>query len=177
MQSSTTNDEQPASQNVNTKKDSATTRQHNQIKKKVSINKTKVNLLIKNGNDNRAAHVENHEANVVTASDSSDNGNVQHNRNELQAFFDANYHDYRFIDRENADSGTFNYVKGIFDKINTLLGSNNNQLTIRLATCIQRIGTSCCFNSYNASTSCNKLAVDQTEFKRVLLSLELQSLR
>ncbi|WP_398572408.1 hypothetical protein, partial [Staphylococcus aureus] len=27
-----------------------------------------------------------------------------------------------FIDRENADSGTFNYVKGIFDKINTLLG-------------------------------------------------------
>ncbi len=38
------------------------------------------------GNHNRAAHVENHEANVVTASDSSDNGNVQHDRNELTHF-------------------------------------------------------------------------------------------
>ncbi len=98
MQSSTTNDEQPASQNVNTKKDSATARQHNQIKKKVSINKTKVNLLIKMETSNRAAHVENHEANVMASS--YDNGNVQHDRNELQAFFNANYHDYRFIAHE-----------------------------------------------------------------------------
>ncbi len=47
-----------------------------------------------------------------------------------RAFFDANYHDYRFIDRENADSGTFNYVKGIFDKINTL-SAVMIQLTIK----------------------------------------------
>lgn len=49
------------------------------------MNKTKVVLLTK-GNDNNATHVENHEANVVTASDSSDSGSVQHDRNELQAF-------------------------------------------------------------------------------------------
>ena len=49
------------------------------------MNKMKVVLLTKE-NDNKAAHVENHEANVVTASDSPDNGNVQHDRNELQAF-------------------------------------------------------------------------------------------
>ncbi|MDN8915730.1 hypothetical protein Q0O72_14065, partial [Staphylococcus aureus] len=45
-----------------------------------------------------------------------------------------NFHDYRFIDRENADSGSFNYVKGIFDKIITFLGSidpiNNKDLQL-----------------------------------------------
>ncbi len=54
-QSSTTNDEQPASQNVNTKKDSATASgQHNQIKKKVSIKKkqNESQSANKNGNDN-----------------------------------------------------------------------------------------------------------------------------
>lgn len=86
-------------------------------------------------NANEVTHVDSHRANVVTASDVSDNsGNVHHDRNELQAFFDANYHDYRFIDRENADSGTFKYVKGIFDKINMLLGNNgvinNNELQL-----------------------------------------------
>lgn len=134
-QSSTTNDEQPASQNVNTKKDSATAATTQPDKEKSKHKQNESQSANKNGNDNRAAHVENHEANVVTASDSSDNGNVQHDRNELQAFFDANYHDYRFIDRENADSGTFNYVKGIFDKINTLLGSNDpiNNKDLQLA--------------------------------------------
>ncbi|HHD1303041.1 TPA: hyperosmolarity resistance protein Ebh, partial [Staphylococcus aureus] len=134
-QSSTTNDEQPASQNVNTKKDSATAATTQPDKEQSKHKQNESQSANKNGNDNRAAHVENHEANVVTASDSSDNGNVQHDRNELQAFFDANYHDYRFIDRENADSGTFNYVKGIFDKINTLLGSNDpiNNKDLQLA--------------------------------------------
>ncbi|HEE8641172.1 TPA: hyperosmolarity resistance protein Ebh [Staphylococcus aureus] len=135
VQSSTTNDEQPASQNVNTKKDSATAATTQPDKEESKHKQNESQSANKNGNDNRAAHVENHEANVVTASDSSDNGNVQHDRNELQAFFDANYHDYRFIDRENADSGTFNYVKGIFDKINTLLGSNDpiNNKDLQLA--------------------------------------------
>ncbi|HDB3493447.1 TPA: hyperosmolarity resistance protein Ebh [Staphylococcus aureus] len=134
-QSSTTNDEQPASQDVNTKKDSATAATTQPDKEQSKHKQNESQSANKNGNDNRAAHVENHEANVVTASDSSDNGNVQHDRNELQAFFDANYHDYRFIDRENADSGTFNYVKGIFDKINTLLGSNDpiNNKDLQLA--------------------------------------------
>lgn len=134
-QSSTTNDEQPASQNVNTKKDSATAATTQPDKEEIKHKQNESQSANKNGNDSRAAHVENHEANVVTASDSSDNGNVQHDRNELQAFFDANYHDYRFIDRENADSGTFNYVKGIFDKINTLLGSNDpiNNKDLQLA--------------------------------------------
>lgn len=134
-QSSTTNDEQPASQNVNTKKDSATAATTQPDKEEGKHKQNESQSANKNGNDNRAAHLENHEANVVTASDSSDNGNVQHDRNELQAFFDANYHDYRFIDRENADSGTFNYVKGIFDKINTLLGSNDpiNNKDLQLA--------------------------------------------
>ncbi|HHW8692761.1 TPA: hyperosmolarity resistance protein Ebh, partial [Staphylococcus aureus] len=134
-QSSTTNDEQPASQNVNTKKDSATAATTQPDKEESKHKQNESQSANKNGNDSRAAHVENHEANVVTASDSSDNGNVQHDRNELQAFFDANYHDYRFIDRENADSGTFNYVKGIFDKINTLLGSNDpiNNKDLQLA--------------------------------------------
>ncbi|HDC9081120.1 TPA: hyperosmolarity resistance protein Ebh [Staphylococcus aureus] len=134
-QSSTTNDEQPASQNVNTKKDSATAATTQPDKEESKHKQNESQSANKNGNDNRAAHVENHEANVVTASDSSDNGNVQHDRNELQAFFDANYHDYHFIDRENADSGTFNYVKGIFDKINTLLGSNDpiNNKDLQLA--------------------------------------------
>lgn len=134
-QSSTTNDEQPASQNVNTKKDSATAATKQPDKEQSKHKQNESQSANKNGNDNRAAHLENHEANVVTASDSSDNGNVQHDRNELQAFFDANYHDYRFIDRENADSGTFNYVKGIFDKINTLLGSNDpiNNKDLQLA--------------------------------------------
>lgn len=40
-------------------------------------------------------------------------------------FFDVNYYDYCFIDCENVDFGIFNYVKGIFDKINMLLGSND----------------------------------------------------
>ncbi|MDN8853816.1 hyperosmolarity resistance protein Ebh, partial [Staphylococcus aureus] len=134
-QSSTTNDEQPASQNVNTKKDSATAATTQPDKEESKHKQNESQSANKNGNDNRATHVENHEANVVTASDLSDNGNVQHDRNELQAFFDANYHDYRFIDRENADSGTFNYVKGIFDKINTLLGSNDpiNNKDLQLA--------------------------------------------
>ncbi len=134
-QSTTTNDEQPASQNVNTKKDSATAATTQPDKEEIKHKQNESQSANKNGNDSRAAHVENHEANVVTASDSSDNGNVQHDRNELQAFFDANYHDYRFIDRENADSGTFNYVKGIFDKINTLLGSNDpiNNKDLQLA--------------------------------------------
>lgn len=134
-QSSTTNDEQPASQNVNTKKDSADATPTQSAKAESKHEQNESRSANKNENDNRAAHVENHEANVVTASDSPDNGNVQHDRNELQAFFDANYHDYRFIDRENADSGTFNYVKGIFDKINTLLGSNDpiNNKDLQLA--------------------------------------------
>lgn len=86
-------------------------------------------------NQSEATHIESHQGNVVTASDTSENGNVQHDRNELQAFFDANYHDYRYIDRDNADSATFNYVKGIFDKINTLLGSNDpiNNKDLQLA--------------------------------------------
>ncbi|HEK6720248.1 TPA: hyperosmolarity resistance protein Ebh, partial [Staphylococcus aureus] len=134
-QSSTTNEEQSASQNVNTKKDSATAATTQPDKEESKHKQNESQSANKNGNDNRATHVENHEANVVTASDLSDNGNVQHDRNELQAFFDANYHDYRFIDRENADSGTFNYVKGIFDKINTLLGSNDpiNNKDLQLA--------------------------------------------
>ncbi len=134
-QSSTTNDEQPASQNVNTKKDSATATTTQPDKEESKHKQDESQSANKNGNDNRAAHVENHEVNVVTPSDTSESDNVQHDRNELQAFFDANYHNYRFIDRENADSGTFNYVKGIFDKINTLLGSNDpiNNKDLQLA--------------------------------------------
>lgn len=121
----TTKHDQPVSQNEQAKKDTADATQTQSAKAESKHEQNESRSANKKGNDNNATHVENHEANVVTASDSSDSGSVQHDRNELQAFFDANYHDYRFIDRENADSGTFNYVKGIFDKINTLLGSND----------------------------------------------------
>ncbi len=134
-QSSTTENEQAVSQNKQTKKDTADATPTQSAKAESKHEQNESRSANKKENDNKAAHVENHEANVVTASDSPDNGNVQHDRNELQAFFDANYHDYRFIDRENADSGTFNYVKGIFDKINTLLGSNDpiNNKDLQLA--------------------------------------------
>ncbi|WP_374955507.1 hyperosmolarity resistance protein Ebh [Staphylococcus sp. UMB0328] len=46
------------------------------------------------------------------------------NKDSLQAFFDANYHDYRFIDRDKVDQPTLDQVKNAFDKVNTLLGSN-----------------------------------------------------
>lgn len=121
----TTKHDQPVSQNEQAKKDTADATPTQSAKAESKHEQNESRSANKKGNDNNATHVENHEANVVTASDSSDSGSVQHDRNELQAFFDANYHDYRFIDRENADSGTFNYVKGIFDKINTLLGSND----------------------------------------------------
>lgn len=134
-QSSTTENEQAVSQNKQTKKDTADATPTQSAKAESKHEQNESRSANKKENDNKAAHVENHEANVVTASDSPDNGNVQHDRNELQAFFDANYHDYRFIDHENADSGTFNYVKGIFDKINTLLGSNDpiNNKDLQLA--------------------------------------------
>lgn len=126
VQSSTTEHDQPVSQNEETKKDTAAATPTQSAKAASKHEQSESRVANKKENDNKATNVESHEANVDTASDSSDSGNVQHDRNELQAFFDANYHDYRFIDRENADSGTFNYVKGIFDKINTLLGSNDS---------------------------------------------------
>lgn len=126
VQSSTTEHDQPVSQNEKTKKDTAAATPTQSAKAASKHEQSESRVANKKENDNKATNVESHEANVDTASDSSDSGNVQHDRNELQAFFDANYHDYRFIDRENADSGTFNYVKGIFDKINTLLGSNDS---------------------------------------------------
>lgn len=126
VQSSTTEHDQPVSQNEKTKKDTAAATPTQSAKAASKHEQSESRVANKKENDNKATNVESHEANVNTASDSSDSGNVQHDRNELQAFFDANYHDYRFIDRENADSGTFNYVKGIFDKINTLLGSNDS---------------------------------------------------
>lgn len=126
VQSSTTEHDQPVSQNEKTKKDTAAATPTQSAKAASKHEQSESRVANKKENDNKATNVESHEANVETASDSSDSGNVQHDRNELQAFFDANYHDYRFIDRENADSGTFNYVKGIFDKINTLLGSNDS---------------------------------------------------
>lgn len=126
VQSSTTEHDQPVSQNEKTKKDTAAATPTQSDKAASKHEQSESRVANKKENDNKATNVESHEANVDTASDSSDSGNVQHDRNELQAFFDANYHDYRFIDRENADSGTFNYVKGIFDKINTLLGSNDS---------------------------------------------------
>lgn len=135
VQSSTTEHDQPVPQNEQAKKDTAAATPTQSAKAASKHEQSESRAANKKENDNKATHVESHEANVVTASDSSDSGNVQHDRNELQAFFDANYHDYRFIDRENADSGTFNYVKGIFDKINTLLGSNDpiNNKDLQLA--------------------------------------------
>lgn len=50
---------------------------------------------------------------------------TQYNKQSLQAFFDASYHDYRFIDRDKADKAEFNHVKAIFDKINTMLGTDD----------------------------------------------------
>ena len=50
---------------------------------------------------------------------------TQINKDSLQAFFDANYHDYRFIDRDKVDQPTLDQVKEAFDKVNTLLGSNH----------------------------------------------------
>ncbi len=50
---------------------------------------------------------------------------AQLNKDSLQAFFDANYHDYRFIDRDKVDQPTYDQVKQAFDKVNTLLGNNN----------------------------------------------------
>lgn len=135
-QPSTTEHEQPVSQNKQSKNDANDTVAKPQSdKKETSQEQNENHVANKPVNDNEATYVESHQANVVTASDATENGNVQHDRNELQAFFDANYHDYRFIDRENADSGTFNYVKGIFDKINTLLGSNDpiNNKDLQLA--------------------------------------------
>lgn len=85
-QLSTTNDEQPASQNVNTKKDSATATTTQPDKEESKHKQDESQSANKNGNDNRTAHVENHEVNVVTPSDTSDSDNVQHDRNELQAF-------------------------------------------------------------------------------------------
>lgn len=98
VQSSTTEHDQPVSQNEQAKKDTAAATPTQSAKAASKHEQSESRAANKKENDNEATHVESHEANVVTASDSSDSGNVQHDRNELQAFFDANYHDYRFID-------------------------------------------------------------------------------
>lgn len=131
----TIDQEKPVSQITQDKKDTSNAAKEQKEHAESNHEQSESQSANKSTNDNGPTKLGSHQANVVTASDTSDSGNVQHDRNELQAFFDANYHDYRFIDRENADSGTFNYVKGIFDKINTLLGSNDpiNNKDLQLA--------------------------------------------
>ncbi len=81
------------------------------------------------------AHVED-SSRQIDLNNNNDNAQPsQIDKNALQAFFDANYHDYRFVDREKADKTAFNQVKAAFDKINLLLGSNDelDNKTLQLA--------------------------------------------
>ncbi|WP_435056198.1 hyperosmolarity resistance protein Ebh [Staphylococcus pasteuri] len=81
------------------------------------------------------AHVED-SSRQIDLNNNNDNAQPsQIDKNALQAFFDANYHDYRFVDREKADKRAFNQIKAAFDKINLLLGSNDalDNKTLQLA--------------------------------------------
>ncbi|WP_424842390.1 hyperosmolarity resistance protein Ebh [Staphylococcus pasteuri] len=81
------------------------------------------------------AHVEDSSRQIDLNNNNDNSQSSQIDKNVLQAFFDANYHDYRFVDREKADKTTFNQVKAAFDKINLLLGSNDelDNKTLQLA--------------------------------------------
>ena len=86
-------------------------------------------------NQSHSAEVNNTENKLTAHIDSETHNSMQQesdlkqptqiNKDSLQAFFDANYHDYRFIDRDKVDQPTLDQVKEAFDKVNTLLGSSH----------------------------------------------------
>lgn len=47
-------------------------------------------------------------------------------KTRLQALYDASYHNYRIIDKDQADKDEYNKVKATFDKINDFLGNSEN---------------------------------------------------
>ncbi len=60
-------------------------------------------------------------------------------KNELQAFFDASYHNYRMIDRDRADATEYQKVKSAFDYVNDLLGNNQNIPSEQLVSAYQQL--------------------------------------
>ena len=60
-------------------------------------------------------------------------------KNALQAFFDASYHNYRMIDRDRADTTEYQKVKSAFDYVNDLLGNNQNIPSEQLVSAYQQL--------------------------------------
>lgn len=60
-------------------------------------------------------------------------------KNALQAFFDASYHNYRMIDRDRADATEYQKVKSTFDYVNDLLGNNQNIPSEQLVSAYQQL--------------------------------------
>lgn len=60
-------------------------------------------------------------------------------KNALQAFFDASYHNYRMIDRDRADATEYQKVKSAFDYVNDLLGNNQNVPSEQLVSAYQQL--------------------------------------
>ncbi len=60
-------------------------------------------------------------------------------KNALQAFFDASYHNYRMIDRDRADATEYQKVKSAFDYVNDLLGNNQNIPSEQLVSAYQQL--------------------------------------
>lgn len=54
-------------------------------------------------------------------------------KTRLQALYDASYHNYRIIDKDQADKDEYNKVKATFDKINDFLGNSENPESKKLA--------------------------------------------
>ena len=61
---------------------------------------------------------------------------AQLNKDSLQAFFDANYHDYRFIDRDKVDQPTYDQVKQLSIKsiryLETIIQSVKNHYNLHI---------------------------------------------
>ena len=60
-------------------------------------------------------------------------------RNSLQALLDSSYHEYKMIDRDKANATEFNKVKATFDKVNELLGKEDNATSDELTLVYQEL--------------------------------------
>ena len=60
-------------------------------------------------------------------------------RNSLQASLDSSYHEYKMIDRDKANATEFNKVKATFDKVNELLGKEDNATSDELTLVYQEL--------------------------------------
>ncbi|WP_458127428.1 hyperosmolarity resistance protein Ebh [Staphylococcus epidermidis] len=106
--------------------------------------------------DGDASENEHHKLteNVLAESRASKNGKEKENlqekdkpqqvqppldKNALQAFFDASYHNYRMIDRDRADTTEYQKVKSAFDYVNDLLGNNQNIPSEQLVSAYQQL--------------------------------------